>query len=99
MIILIKILKSCCTKRRRVKTRLLVLIESNCQDAVNLINAEEEEENHPCCTLTEDCKNLKREKEPEIQHVLREANWRADKMANSKRETCENTSAFNRACG
>lgn len=48
---------------------------------MNLINAEEEEENHPCRTLIEDCKNLEREMEPEIQHVLSEANRCADKMA------------------
>lgn len=57
-----------------------IIIESDCQDAVNFINEEEEEENHLCPTLVEDCKSLGREMQPIIQHVLREANRCTDKM-------------------
>ena len=58
-----------------------VILESDCQDAIDRITAEDEGENHPCRTLIQDCKNLIKEVSPKIQHVLREANRCADKLA------------------
>lgn len=58
-----------------------VLIESDCQDAIDLIKAEDEAENHPCGNLIEDYKNIIQETAPNIQHVLRKTNRCSDKMA------------------
>lgn len=58
-----------------------IIIENDCQEAINLMNGDDDEENHPCRTLIEDCMNIRRELEPTIQHVLQEANRCANKMA------------------
>ena len=60
---------------------MAVLLESDCQDAIDRITKEEEGDNHPCRALIQDCKNLIKEVAPRVQHVLREANRCADKLA------------------
>ncbi|KAM7512286.1 hypothetical protein LguiB_011161 [Lonicera macranthoides] len=52
-----------------------IVIESDCQEAVNLNNEDTDEDNHPCCSLIEDCRSLRREMEPKVQHVLRQEKW------------------------
>ena len=58
-----------------------VIIESDCLEAINLISGEEDVENHPCRALIRDCRMMSREVAVKLQHVLREANRCADKMA------------------
>lgn len=59
---------------------MVFIFKSNCQDTIDWITKEKEEENHSCKTLIEDCKNLIKEISPTIQHVHREVNMCADKM-------------------
>lgn len=48
---------------------------------VNLINEDEDEENHPNNIFIEDCKEIKAEMDAKINHVFREANRCADVLA------------------
>lgn len=63
------------------KEWMAIILESECQYAINWITEENKEENHPCMTLIEDCKNLIKEVSLTIQFVLREANMCSNKMA------------------
>lgn len=49
-------------------------IESDCQNAVNLIHEEENEENHPERILVEDCRALIWEMNTTVIHIYKEAN-------------------------
>lgn len=57
-----------------------ITIENGCQKAINLINREEDMENHLCRYLIQDCMNLASETEVNLQHVLCEVNRCTDKM-------------------
>ena len=52
-----------------------------CLVFIDLINHEDEEENHPHRILIQDCKNLKSEMDIPIRHIPRKANGCADKIA------------------
>lgn len=62
-----------------------ILIKGDRQDAVNLINKDDKEDNHPCRILIEECRKLRWEVKPNIQHVLRKTNRCINKMARLKR--------------
>lgn len=66
-----------------------IILESDCQDAIERIMEEKEEENHTCRMLIENCKNLIKNIFSTIQHVLREANKYADKMARLRKSQHE----------
>lgn len=56
-------------------------MESDSLVAVNLINGEEDIQNHPERAYIEDCRKLKEHIDVRINHILREANRCAYKMA------------------
>ena len=58
-----------------------VLVESDSQSAVNLINGEEDVDIHQDRILIEDCRRLIRDMNTSVLHVLREANKFSDKLA------------------
>lgn len=66
---------------------MAIILESDCQDAIDWIT--EEEEKHPYKTLIEDCKNLIKKISPTIQHVLKEANRCTDKIAQLRKSQHE----------
>lgn len=58
-----------------------VLIETDCLTAVKLIQGEISEEHHPDRALIEDCRNMIKDLNTMVKHVLWEANKCADKHA------------------
>ena len=57
------------------------MIESDCLNAIKLINDDNEDDSHPYRILIVDCKILLRETEARAVHILREANRCADVLA------------------
>lgn len=56
-------------------------IETDCLEAVDLINKEEQEMNHPERIVMEECRTLKLELDTPVRHIPRNANRVADKVA------------------